>query len=62
MKDPSTGKVRVLQQGSGEGAVVFGRCGTGHLGSVSPARSVVISSLANLTTAGPVASGLVGAP
>lgn len=62
MKDPSTGKVRVLQQGSGgEGAAVFGKCGTGHLGSVSPARFVRASDPTNLLLAGP-ASGLVGAP
>lgn len=56
MKDPSTGKVHVLQQGGGEGAVMFGRCGMGHLGSVSPARFARTSDLTNL--AGP-ASGLV---
>ncbi len=56
MKDPSTGKVHVLQQGGGEGVVMFGRCGMGHLGSVSPARFVHASDLTNL--AGPT-SGLV---
>ncbi len=63
MKDPTTGKVSVLQGSGGEGTGKIGLFDSGF-GSVSLARSGVFASQeTNLLplAAGP-ASGLVGAP